>query len=108
MPALGERGSATLARCLLCGGGRVGVTGTLLAEPISTRRDRVGQGPARGKEGMPVRGYSDLGPHRGQVRPLTTRSSQFPAEEPLGRWARGLCGNDWCSLVSSFQASRAL
>lgn len=92
MPALGERGSATLARCLLCGGGRAGVTGTLLAEPISTRRDRVGQGPARGKEGMPVGGYLGLSPHRGQVQPWTTRSSQFPAEEPLGH-----CGNDWCS-----------
>lgn len=51
MPALGERGSATRARSLLCGGGRAGVTGTLLAEPISIRRKRVGQGPARGEEG---------------------------------------------------------
>lgn len=51
MPALGERGSATRARCLLCGGGRAGVTGTLLAEPISTGRKGVGQGLGRGEEG---------------------------------------------------------
>ena len=47
MPALGERGSATRARSLLCGGGRAGVTGTLLAEPIVTSRNRMGQGPAQ-------------------------------------------------------------
>lgn len=99
MPALGERGSATLARCLLCGGGRAGVTGALLAEPISTGRKRVGQGPARGKKGMPVRSYSGLSPHRGQIRPRTPDhpSAQFPTEKPPGRWARGLCRNNWCS-----------
>lgn len=53
MPALGERGSATRARSLLCGGGRAGVTGALLAEPIPTGKNKVGQGPARGEEGTP-------------------------------------------------------
>ena len=51
MPALGERGSATRDRSLLCGGGRAGVTGTLLAEPIATSRNRMGQGPARERRG---------------------------------------------------------
>lgn len=67
MPALGERGSATRARSLLCSGGRAGVTGALLAEPISTRRNKVGQGPAGGEEGTPVRNDSGLSHYRDHV-----------------------------------------
>lgn len=82
MPALGERGSATRARSLLCGGGRAGVTGALLAEPISTRRNKVGEGPARGEEGMPVTNDSDLSHFRDHVRPLTPDHSVFPVPRP--------------------------
>lgn len=92
MPALGERGSATRARCLLCGGGRAGVTGTLLAEPISTGRKGVGQGLGPGEEGMPKRSDSGLSftATTSDLELQTTRSSQIPAKEAPGRRARGL------------------
>ena len=81
MPALGERGSATRARSLLCGGGRAGVTGELLAEPISTRRKKVGRGPARGEEGTPVRNDSGLSHYRDRVRSLASRPPDLPCSQ---------------------------
>lgn len=77
MPALGDRGSATRARSLLCGGGRAGVTGELLAEPISTRRNKVGRGPARGEE-KPVRNDSGLSHYRDHFRFLASRPPYLP------------------------------
>lgn len=90
MLALGERGSATRARCLLWGGGHAGVTRTLLDEA----------GPGLGQRGDACEKLlrSQSPPTMSDLRLQTTQSSQFPAEEPPGRWARGLCrGNDWCS-----------
>lgn len=68
MPALGERGSATRARCLLCGSARAGVAGTLLAEPICT-----------GKSGRQAR----HGARRGHLQGETQVSAQrHPAPSP--------------------------
>lgn len=88
MPALGERGSATRARCLLCGGGRAGVTGTLLAEPISAGKSGAGAGPGPGQEeGMPVGNNSGLSSHRDQGH----------ASDP--RPARARSGGDLCGAT---------
>lgn len=74
------------------------MTGTLLAEPIVTSRNRMGQGPARERR-MPMRNDSRSQPFTATTfdplipdHPIS--SSQFPAEKRPGRRARGICGDD--------------
>lgn len=78
MPALGERGSATRATCLLRGRGRAGVPETLWVDPISTR---AGDGPgcADAEEGAPVRRASGLRAYCFRVGPRTPDPPGLPS-----------------------------